>query len=91
MYVWQERNSDAQYERTIGEVRLEPGESEVRNSKTTIDVRKEDIVVYGIKRCTEIKGNNDGGFIRIWGAENIVKSVENGCFSGVLATVSWLV
>jgi len=26
-----------------------------------------DLVVYGVKRCTEIEGNDDGGFARVRG------------------------
>jgi len=51
--------------------------------RSEILIVRKDIVV-----CTEIKGNNNGGFTRILGAENIVKSVENGCFCGVVTTVS---
>jgi len=29
--------------------------------------RQEDLVVYGVKRCTEIEGNDDGGFDRVRG------------------------
>jgi len=29
-------------------------------------------VVNGVKRCTEIEGNDDGGFARVRGEENTV-------------------
>jgi len=36
-----------------------------RNSKTGTEARKEDVIVYGVKRCTEVKGNDDGGLARV--------------------------
>ena len=47
---------------TIGEVGLKPGKSSVRYSKTGVSAGEEDLVVYGVKRYTEIEGNNNGGF-----------------------------
>ena len=54
----------------IGEVGLKPRKSGVRYSETGVQARKEDLVVNGVKRCTEIEGNDDGGFARVRGQEN---------------------
>jgi len=56
----------------IGEVGLKPRKSGVRYSETDVYARKEDLVVNGVKRCTEIEGNDDGGFARVRGEENTV-------------------
>jgi len=45
-------------------------------------------VVYGRKLWTEMKGNNNGGFTSLR-SKNTVKSVKNGCFSGVVTTADW--
>jgi len=56
----------------IGEVGLKPRKSAVRYSETGVLAREEDLVVNGVKRCTEIEGNDDGGFARVRGDENTV-------------------
>ena len=35
-------------------------------------LRKEDVIVYGVKRCTKVERNNDGGFARVRGEEYII-------------------
>jgi len=45
------------------------------------------VVVIGVKRCTEIEGNDDGGFARVRGEENTVYNVKNGCFVGMVAAI----
>ena len=44
-------------------------------------------MVYGVKRCTEIEGNDGGGFARVRGEENTVKNVKNGCFGAMVAAI----
>jgi len=56
----------------IGEVGLKPRKSGVRYSKTGAYAGEEDLAVYGVKCCTEIKGNDGGGFARVRGEENTV-------------------
>jgi len=56
----------------IGVVGLKPRKSGVRYSKIGVYVREEDLVVCGVKCCSEIEGNNDGGFARVRGEENTV-------------------
>ena len=56
----------------IGEVGLKPRKSGVRYSKTGVYAREEDLVVSGVKCCTEIEGDDDDGFARVRGEENTV-------------------
>jgi len=35
-------------------------------------VGEKNLVVYGVKHCTEIEGNDGGGFARVRGEENTV-------------------
>jgi len=53
-------------------VGLKPRKSGVRYSKIGVYVREEDLVVCGVKCCSEIEGNNDGGFARVRGEKNTV-------------------
>ena len=45
----------------IGKVGLEPGKSSFRNPKTGTEAGKNDVIVYGVKRCAKVEGNNYGG------------------------------
>jgi len=56
----------------IGEVGLKQRKSGVRYFKTGVQAGEEDLVVYGVKRCTEIEGNDGGGFARVREEENTV-------------------
>jgi len=53
----------------------------MKNSQTCIEMRKEGLVVYCIKRCTEINGNDDGRFTQALLTENVIQCVKNGLAS----------
>ena len=70
------RSSDVQYTNrgsAIGQVGLKPRKSGVRYPKLLFSwAGEEDLVVYGVKHCTEVERNDGGGFARVREEENTV-------------------